>query len=295
MSILLIGGTGLIGRELQTCLEDKQLDFMAPNINELNLEKPADIRRWINTKKPRIVVNCASYTLPWEAEQDPQKCMRINFEAVELLAKICQANGATLIHLSTYRVFDGKKKEPYVETDEPNSKSVLGRSRAMAERAISKYCDKHIILRLSWIISDQHANLLTYLLHQLDNQHELSVVVDQQGCPTPPDDVARVVCAIIQQLNCGASPWGIYHYAGTETVSESRFAEALMSEASQYKNIDPSKLTMVKLKERHGLQAPGNAALNCRKILATFGIHTRSWRGPMTQLLQRYYNHQPAP
>ena len=289
MKILLVGGTGLIGQEVQRLFLEKQIRCIAPGRDELNLENPESIDSCLKKYQPDIVVNCAGYNDPVKAENEPSKCFRINRDAMATLADCCNRQQATLVYISTYRVFDGTKKEAYTEKDIPNPSGVLATSRWQAEQQISERCPKHIILRLSWVISYRRTNLLKYLLDQISREQEVAVVSDQQGCPTPSEDAARVIVAIIQQLGCGAAPWGTYHYAGAESISENRFAEAVISEASQYQDLKIRKLRMDKLNDRNGIQAPANATLSCRKILSTFGVHNKTWRGSLSRMIKSYY------
>lgn len=289
MKILLIGGTGLIGQEVQQLLQQKDIHCVAPERDELNLEHPESIESAMKRYQPDIVVNCAGYNDPRKAENEPSKCFRINRDAMAVLADCCHQQDTPLIYISTYRVFDGSKKEAYTEKDTPNPCGVMATSRWQAEQQISERCPKHIILRLSWVISHTRNNLLKYLLDQISQEQEVAVVTDQQGCPTPGDDAARVIVAIIQQLGCDAAPWGTYHYASAEPISENRFAESVIAEAAQYQALKIRKLRMDKLNERDGIQAPANATLACRKILSTFGVHNKPWRGSLPRMIRSYY------
>ena len=289
MKIMLIGGTGLIGQEVRKLLQKKQLPCIAPDRDELNLENLPSIDRCVSKYQPDIVISCASYNDPAGAQREPQKCMLINRDAMATLADSCHQHNAILLYISTYRVFDGSKKEPYTEDDIPNPTGVMATSRWEAEQEIMARCPRHIILRLSWVISHWRDNLLKYLLDRISQEQELAVVADQQGCPTPGDDVARVIVAIVQQLDCLAEPWGTYHYAGAEPVSENRFAETVIAEASQYQPLKVRKLRMDKLNQRDGIQAPANATLACRKILSTFGVHNKPWRGSLARMIKRFY------
>ncbi len=288
---MLIGATGLIGQDVQKLLQKKQLSCIAPDKDELNLEDLPSIARCVEKYQPDIVISCASYNDPDEAEKEPDKCLLINRDAIAALADACHQHNAILLYISTYRVFDGSKKEPYTEDDIPNPVGVMATSRWQAEQEIMARCPRHIILRLSWVISHWRDNLLKYLLDRISQEQEVAVVADQQGCPTPGDDVARVIVAIVQQLDCQAEPWGTYHYASAEPVSEHRFAETVIAEASQYQPLTIRKLRMDKLDERDGLQAPANATLACRKILSTFGVHNKPWRGSLAKMIRRYFHH----
>lgn len=289
MKVLLIGGTGQIGLELQMLLEEKNIDCYAPKRTDLDLEYPEQIDSLLKRYQPDMVVNATGYNDPVMAENEPSRCFRINRDAIAELADCCRRQDCGLIHISTYRVFDGHKEGAYTEKDTPNPTGVLGTSRWQAEQQIRQRCDRHIILRLSWVISEHRANLLPHLLHQIINEKELVVVSDQQGCPTPAEDAARVITAMLQQLNCGAEAWGTYHYAGAEPVSENSFAEIVIAEASNYRALKVRKLRMVKVNDREGIQPPANASLSCNKILNTFGVHTRPWRNTLSRMIKTYY------
>ena len=292
MKVLLIGGAGQVGLELQKLLQEKDIDFYAPGRAELDFETPEQIEECMNRYQPDMVINATSFSDPVRAENEPSRCFRINRDAIAELADKCQEYGCCLIHVSTYRVFDGMKEGAYTEKDTPNPIGVLGTSRWQAEQQIRQRCPKHIILRLSWVISEYRNNLLPHLLEQITEKKELAVVPDQLGCPTPAEDAARVIVAMLQQLDCGAEVWGTYHYAGSEPVSENSFAEIVIAEASQYSPLKVRKLRMVKVSEREGVQPPANASLSCNKILNTFGVHTRPWRNTLSRLIKNYYDNQ---
>ncbi|ODC04618.1 hypothetical protein BFW38_14875 [Terasakiispira papahanaumokuakeensis] len=86
------------------------------------------------------------------------------------------------------------------------------------------------------------------------------------------DDVARVLLGMLQQLDCGAEAWGIYHYAGTEPVSHQEFMHTLAQQLDikGYPG-DPTD--------------SGLMGLNCQHIMGTFGVHQRTWRAILPELL----------
>ena len=295
MKILVIGRTGQVGHEICRLLEEKGINFDAPGRDELDLSKPDQIQTCLQQYQPDMVVNAAAYNNPVEAENEPSRCFSINRDAVAELADGCNRLGIILIHVSSYRVFDGNKQDSYSEKDQVNPVGVLGTSRLQAEQQIRERCPRHIILRLSWIISSRRPNMLRRLMDQMIDHKEVFVTPDQLGCPTPADDAARVLIAILQQLDTGAEPWGTYHYAATEPVSESSFAEIVIAEASQYRELKLRKLVMAKMDSREGIKPPANASLDCTRILNTFGVHTRPWRSALSRIIREYYQPPELP
>lgn len=292
MKVLLIGGTGQIGRELLPLLQAKNIACFAPSRAELDLDQPEQIDVCLKQYQPDFVINTAGYNDPVMAENEPSRCFKINRDAVAELADCCARQRAALIHISTYRVFDGEKKDPYTEKDTPNPAGVLATSRWQAEQQIHQRCQRHLILRFSWVISEHRNNLLRYLLNQITQKKEVTVVSDQLGCPTPAEDAARVIVALLQQISCGADAWGTYHYAGAEPVSENSFAEMVIAEASQHRPLSIRKLKMDKVSDREGIQPPANASLSCSKILNTFGVHNRPWRNTLSRMIRTHYQNQ---
>ena len=67
--ILLTGGSGLLGTELQ-----KYLDCDIPTKEELDITKEI---RWPTNYS--LIVHCAAYTDVVKAEKEPDKCYDVNF------------------------------------------------------------------------------------------------------------------------------------------------------------------------------------------------------------------------
>ncbi len=69
MKILLIGGTGQLGKTIQkNKLLFKGFDIFSPNSNQLDLSDKNSIERNISELKPDIIINCGAFTNVDEAE-----------------------------------------------------------------------------------------------------------------------------------------------------------------------------------------------------------------------------------
>ena len=292
MRVLVLGKTGQIGHELCKLLDSKGITYHAPDRSELDICDSARLQTCMEDYQPTIVVNAAAYNNPVMAENEPSRCFAVNRDAVAELADQCHRMNTILIHASSYRVFDGEKQEPYTEKDPTNPIGVLGTSRLQAEQQIRERCPKHVILRLSWVISDRRPNLLRRQAEQMIKHREVYVTPDQLGCPTPASEVGRVMVAILQQVDCGAETWGTYHYCASEPVSESGFAEIVIAEASQFWELKVRKLIMAKMDSREGFKPPANATFECTKILNTFGVHARPWRNALSDIIRHYHEEQ---
>ena len=92
----------------------------------------------------------------------------MNRDCVANLAKACDKAGSALIQISSWRVFDGTKRDAYTPSKTVlNPEGVLGNSYWQGEQQVHQNCARHIILRLSWIISHRGHNRVTRILERL--------------------------------------------------------------------------------------------------------------------------------
>ncbi len=82
------------------------------------------------------IINCAAYTAVDQAEDDEEKAMKLNRDAVANLANAAVKLDCLLVHISTDYVFDGTSDHPYTEKDATNPQSVYGRTKLEGEQAI---------------------------------------------------------------------------------------------------------------------------------------------------------------
>jgi dTDP-4-dehydrorhamnose reductase len=101
--MLLTGGSGRLGRELQGLLPG----VAAPSHQELDVTDADAVARVLTATRPAIVVHAAAFTDVAAAEHERETCWRINVLGTRHLARACEAIGATLVHLSTDYVFWG--------------------------------------------------------------------------------------------------------------------------------------------------------------------------------------------
>src|SRR6266478_8533395 len=111
---------------------------------ELDLGDTAALERTLGALDFDVLVNCAALTNVDYCETHPEEARRINAEAVRHLGQICATRGARCVHISTDYVFDGEKREPYLETDEVRPISHYGASKRAGELALLETSDRHL-------------------------------------------------------------------------------------------------------------------------------------------------------
>jgi dTDP-4-dehydrorhamnose reductase len=89
-----------------------------------------------------------------------------------------------------------------------------------------------MILRTSWVFGAHGNNFVKTMLRLGRERDELSVVADQQGCPTSAASIARALWTLAQQYReSGALQWGLYHYSGLPACSWHGFAQEIFAQA----------------------------------------------------------------
>jgi dTDP-4-dehydrorhamnose reductase len=224
LKILLTGRDGQVGWELERALAPLG-ELVATSRAQLDLADPDAIRRVVREAKPQVIVNAAAYTAVDNAESEPALAMRINGEAPGVLAEEAKRLGALLVHYSTDYVFDGMKKAPYTEEDEPNPINAYGESKLAGEAAIRRSGCRHLVLRTSWVYSGRGRNFYLTMLRLADEGKPIRVVDDQFGAPTSALDLARHSARL---LGLGSVPEGLLHLSASGETTWFGFASEIM-------------------------------------------------------------------
>ncbi|ADI15966.1 SDR family oxidoreductase [Truepera radiovictrix] len=143
--ILLTGGSGRLGRELQGLL-----DLVAPPRSELDLTRPDTIAGALRRYRPEVVVHAAAYTDVRGAESDRRRCWETNVGGTRNLVRALLAAGhPRLVHISTDYVFYGDRGH-YHEDDPPGPvRNHYALSKLVAEE-VARLAPHHLVIRTSF-------------------------------------------------------------------------------------------------------------------------------------------------
>jgi dTDP-4-dehydrorhamnose reductase len=280
MKILITGAKGQVGTDL--VIEAKKLSHETFGFasSELDITDMTIVTSTISNIKPNVVINAAAYTAVDKAETEIDKAYAVNETGVKNLAEVCKALDIPLIHISTDYVFDGEKKEPYVEADTPNPTSVYGASKLAGEVALQKIWHKHIILRVSWVFGEHGNNFVKTMLRLSKDRDEISVVHDQFGAPTSTIDIARALLDLSGKDNIG---FGLYHLESNPKVSWHGFAVKIFEEAKKINLLE--KIPAVKPISSEHYPTPTKRPVNS-KLATDKGLLSVNWPEALSQLLR---------
>lgn len=221
-NVLLLGGTGLLGTEIQKRWRpDWGTLTVAPR--SVDITENESVMTMFGDSRPAIVINCAAASRVDEAETNPLKAIEINARGPEVLASACDVINATLIHLSTDYVFgEAPANRPFTEKDYPNPINEYGRSKWEGEKRAMMVA-KHYVLRTSSLYGAARSNHAMWVLDALKTGKKIAITGDMVGSPTYVGELAEWIGNLIVKKPA----FGIYHLCNTGWVSRYDFAEKL--------------------------------------------------------------------
>lgn len=272
MKILITGASGQLGRELRKVLNEDEL--LTPTRNELDIRDPKIIPKIIDLK-PETLIHTAAYTDVDGCEENQELAWDVNSLGTESVATAAEEIKAKLLYISTDYVFDGKKKEPYLETDRPNPLNVYGKTKLSGENLVKDICSRFLIIRTSWLYSNSGKNFVNTILDLAKLKDELRIVNDQVGSPSYAKDLASVIKEIISN-----DEYGVYHASGEGDCSWFDFAVQIVRMSGDDIKVLPTTSAEIRRPATRPLYSVlSNSRLN--KI----GITIRSWQEALQDFL----------
>jgi len=222
MRVLVLGADGQLGSEFQNFLKDKVevFPFSHRKLDILDLKK---LFNKFNEISPGVVINCAAYTKVDQAEKEQDLAYQINAIGAKNVSYASFKVKAKVVYFSTDYVFDGTKRLPYNEFDEPNPISVYGKTKLAGEIYTKELNPNHLILRISWLYGISGSNFVKTIIRLAKEKGELKVVNDQIGAPTYTLDIAKQTWKLIQEDSVG-----LYHSANVGKATWFEFAKRIV-------------------------------------------------------------------
>ena len=280
MKILITGINGQVGHALMRELTEHELIGLTRQDCDLtNLDQ---IKQIINHHQPELIINPAAYTKVDQAEDEPELAFQINRDAPKVMAEKAREYHIPLIHFSTDYVFDGEKKDAYVEDDSTRPLGVYGHSKCAGEEAIQEVGGLTYIFRTSWVYSNIGHNFYLTMKKLSQDRDELKVVADQIGVPTSNTFIAEQTKAIIPKFS--EKNTGIYHLVPDESCSWYEFAKEIISQVNP--QFDLENLHAIQTHEfPTKTKRPVNSVLSNVKIKNNFDLSFNDWTEELDKVI----------
>jgi dTDP-4-dehydrorhamnose reductase len=249
-------------------------------VSPLLVSDPANVdldalENWI-PEDTDLIVNALWMADPEVAEKDPEGVHMAAFSLPVAMAEFARDRGIALFQLSSCYVFDGRKQSGYIASNPGQPVNELGNWQWECEQALRTLLPRHIILRTGWSL----ARFIRKVQASTAAGEVLSLPGRCRGQPVAVRDLARVMEAVVLQVDCGAEVWGTYQYAGAEEINLYELGLAIAGLPGI-----PEGIRVVDEVPEWGHLEPVNTTLVCTKIRNTFGIKQLPWRSGLVDEL----------
>jgi dTDP-4-dehydrorhamnose reductase len=280
--ILITGVGGMLGWALVNNLS-REYEVKGIDIQDGDITDQSAITKIIKDYRPKIIIHAAAYTDVDGSELNRQRSFAVNAKGTESVSLASKEINAVLFYISTDYVFDGQKKKPYIETDLPHPINIYGQSKLAGEKIIQSLLDKYFILRTSWLFGPKGKNFVTTILNKAEEDKVLKIVSDQLGSPTYTLDLAKVINALIANIDFGdsASIYGIYHITNSGSCSWYEFAKKIIS----LRQLNIQVLPISSQESKRPAQRPKMSVLDNAKLKAVFNLSLRPWQEALNHFL----------
>lgn len=217
--IAIVGSNGRLGRSLlETCQIDHDVVGLTRHDLDLAWSEPA-IREALDQRvgAADLLFLAAGDTNVDQCEVSPEEAEQLNVASVRSIAGWCADHEVRLISFSSDYVFDGKKTEPYRETDPVAPLSVYGQTKVLGEEFAVGASNRNLVVRLTWLYGPGKP-LATpdWAIDMATKNDRIHVVSDRVATPSYTGDMAAALkpiffddqaAGILHLCNAGSCTW----------------------------------------------------------------------------------------
>src|SRR5712671_181012 len=288
MKIVIIGAGGRLGAALVREFRPKY-DVAGFDHAQLDLSNLKGLREKVGATTFDVLINAAAFTNVDACETERDRAFRINAEAPDVLAGICNEKDARLIHFSTDYVFDGEKRAPYTEEDQANPISAYGESKLAGEKNVLAAEDGHLVVRASWVFGPDRPSFIDAMINRAQQDEKIDAISDKFSTPTYTHDIAPMLPQFFDRGVAG----GILHFGNAGKCTWQEYAQwALDCCHNAGISLKARTVGALKLSEMTNWVArrPVDSVLSTAKYTELTGTAPRAWRDAVADYITRFYS-----
>lgn len=276
MKILLTGSNGQLGYSFKKLFDSLKIKYIATDYQEMDITDDEAMEQFFDKNSNFThIINCAAYNDVDKAETD-EKVKILNITAPYKLAEFAGKMEAIFVTYSTDFVFNGQKKEPYIEEDTPNPASVYGKSKYEGENKVLEIHDKSFIIRTSWLFGVGGNNFNKQVISWSKSRDTLNIVDDQVSAPTYSADLAEFSWKLIQ-----TGKYGLYHITNSGEASKYDQAKYVLEKIGWKGKLNRAKTEDFNLPAKR----PEYSKLSSAKVENLLGEKIPAWQSGIDRFL----------
>ncbi|MFQ5864098.1 MAG: dTDP-4-dehydrorhamnose reductase [bacterium] len=285
MKVAVIGANGQLGTEI--CEIFSQNCIVIPLIHkDIEISDIDNVKKTLEAVKPQVVINTAAYHNVPKCEENPIHSFRINALGALNLSKVSNDLDFILVHFSTDYVFDGQKKSPYIEDDEPNPLNIYGLTKLNGENLITNNCNKYFIIRVSGLYGRvpcraKGGNFITTMIKASKEKPVVKVVNDEILTPTSVIEISKNAYSLIQ-----TEAYGLYHMTCQGECSWYEFAKVIFETLELETPLQPCSVSDFPM----AFERPRYSVLDNRNLKAINKDDMTFWKDALVNFLKETNN-----
>lgn len=285
MRVALIGAGGQLGGDLLPRLHAAGHEVVPLRHADLDITNAAHVAEVLQPLPLDLVINTAAYNLVDRAEDEPDVAYSVNGFGPRNLARVCEAQGWRLLHISTDYVFGGAPEppiRPWTESDVPQPSGGYAISKLAGEHFVQAECSRHFVVRtcglygLAALRGAGKGNFVETMLRLGRERRQLRVVDDQRCTPTATADLADALVRLT-----ATDAFGIYHATNSGSLTWCEFAREIFRRAKLEVEVIPITTAEFGAKAHR----PRFSVLDGHKLAAIIGEPLPDWHEALARYL----------
>ncbi len=216
--LVVVGGNGTLANAFVRICRRRAIACRVLRHSELDISDAAAVWRTLAAIEPWAVVNAAGFVRVDAAEADASQ-WRANALGPVVLAAACEALDARLLTFSSDLVFDGGKRRPYVESDDPSPLNAYGRAKRHAEVEIASQPHVLVVRTAAFFGPWDTANFAWRGLERIRQGFAWAAADDRVVSPTYVPDLVDTGLDLLIDAEAG-----LWHVTNAEATSWFDFA-----------------------------------------------------------------------
>jgi len=276
MKIAITGANGLFGHALVQVFGAAH-SVLPLTRADADLTRQPDVRRVLLAAQVDAIVHAAAAPDPDACERNPEYAYQNNVVATENVVQVATEMAIPLAQISTDAVFDGVADSPRTESDPTHPFSVYGKTKLLAERAVSEL-ERYWIFRVSVLFGPRKANFISKGLQALRSGNTHVVASDQIGSTTYTLDAASKILEVMEK-----NKFGLFHLSNSGACSRLE----LMQQAATLASLPTDNLLGKPLSEMGRVGPRPKYAVMEMQALKMAGIAPpRAWKAALAEYVE---------
>lgn len=283
MKIAVIGANGQLGSELCEQYDEKH-QIVGLTHADIEITNINSVKKVLNEINPDVVINTAAYHNLPDCEKNPDISFQVNAIGALNLAKTATEIGSVLVQYSTDYVFDGEKKEPYLEKDRTNPLNIYAMTKLNGEILIKNYCTRYFVIRTSGLYGKticraKGNNFITTMQKAAKIKDVVKVVNDEILTPTSVFEIAKNTGQLIE-----TEGFGLYHMTCEGHCSWFEFAGVIFKEL----RLKTPLISCTSDEFPSEIKRPFYSVLENHKLKSVNLNHMTHWKDALIKYLRTY-------